>query len=52
MNTAAPFDADKFKAATREQWDKHAKGWNDHSAQIRDWLRQPTEAMLAMAGIG
>lgn len=48
----APFDADKFKAITREQWDKHAKGWNDHSAQIRDWLREATDAMLAMAEVG
>lgn len=48
----APFDAEKSKAATREQWDKHAKGWNDHSEQIGDWLRESTEAMLAMADIG
>src|SRR5690242_5544882 len=48
----APFDAEKFKAATREQWDRHAKGWNDHSAQIGDWLRESTDAMLAMAGVG
>jgi SAM-dependent methyltransferase len=52
MNAAAPLDAEKFKAATREQWDKHARGWNDHSAQIGDWLRQSTDAMLAMAEIG
>lgn len=52
MNAAAPFDAEKFKAATREQWDKHAEGWNDHSGQIADWLREPTDAMLAMAEIG
>jgi SAM-dependent methyltransferase len=45
----APFDAEKFKAATREQWDKHAKGRNDHSVQIGDWLRESTDAMLAMA---
>src|SRR5258708_24059792 len=52
MNAAAPFDAEKFKAATREQWEKHAKGWNDHGAQIRDWLRPSTEAMLTMAEVG
>jgi len=49
MNTL--FDAEKFKAATREQWDKHAKGWNDHSVQIGDWLRASTDAMLAMADV-
>ena len=48
----APFDAAKFKAATREQWDKHAKGWNDHSVQISDWLLESTDAMLAMAEVG
>jgi SAM-dependent methyltransferase len=52
MNAAAPFDAEKFKTATREQWEKHAKGWNDHSEQIRDWLRESTDAMLAMAEVG
>ena len=50
MNT--PFDPNAFKAATRELWDKHAKGWNAHSAQIRDWLRESTDAMLAMAEVG
>lgn len=48
----APFDPNAFKAATRELWDKHAKGWNDHSSQIRDWLREATDAMLAMAEVG
>jgi ubiquinone/menaquinone biosynthesis C-methylase UbiE len=47
----APFDQNAFKAATREMWDKHAKGWNDHSAQVRDWLREATDAMLAMAKV-
>jgi SAM-dependent methyltransferase len=39
-------------AVVRQQWDAAAQGWNDHAPQIRAWLRQPTEAMLAMAGIG
>jgi SAM-dependent methyltransferase len=47
----APFDPNTFKAATRLLWDKHAKGWSDHSAQIRDWLRESTDAMLAMAEV-
>ena len=49
---AAPFDAEMFKAATREQWNRHAKGWNDQSAPIRNWLRQSTDAMLEMAKVG
>ena len=48
----APFDAAAFKSATREQWDKHAKGWNDHAGEIRSWLRNATDAMLTMAGVG
>jgi SAM-dependent methyltransferase len=48
----APFDASTFKAATREQWDKHAKGWDDHGAQIGAWLRGATDAMLSMADVG
>ncbi|MCB1500525.1 MAG: class I SAM-dependent methyltransferase [Bauldia sp.] len=48
----APFDAAKFKLDTRAQWDAHAKGWNDHSDEIRRWLRHATDAMLAMAAIG
>jgi SAM-dependent methyltransferase len=47
----APFDAQKFKAATREQWNTHAKGWSDNSTRIGNWLRQSTDAMLAMADI-
>ena len=47
----APFEAEMFKSAMREQWDLHAKGWNDHGAQIADWLREPTDAMLAMAEV-
>lgn len=50
MNTLT-FDADAFKAATRNQWDKSAPGWNAHSPQIRAWLRQATDAMLDMAGM-
>ncbi len=41
-----------LKTATREQWDKSAQGWNDHTTWIRAWLRVPTDAMLEMAGIG
>jgi SAM-dependent methyltransferase len=52
MNAAAPLNAEEFKAATRAQWDRHAKGWSDHSGQIGSWLRQSTDAMLAMAEIG
>jgi SAM-dependent methyltransferase len=46
-----PFDPQAFKAATRNQWEKAAAGWNDHTPQIRAWLRNATDAMLDMADI-
>lgn len=49
--TALAFDAERFKAATREQWDRSAPGWNAESEKIRQWLRPATDAMIAMAGI-
>jgi len=49
--TTPAFNAEKFKAATREQWDRHAKGWNDKSESIRQWLRESTDAMIEMAGV-
>ena len=40
-----------FKAAVQAHWDRAARGWDAHSADIRAWLRAPTDAMIAMAGI-
>lgn len=45
-------DARTFKARMREQWDRSAEGWNDHTALIRNWLRAATDAMLDMAQVG
>lgn len=50
-STATP-DRQDFKSAVRAQWDRSATGWNQHTTAIRTWLRQPTDAMLDMAGIG
>lgn len=44
-------DTKAFKIAVREQWDRSAEGWNDHTSEIRAWLRQASDAMLDMAGI-
>jgi ubiquinone/menaquinone biosynthesis C-methylase UbiE len=44
-------DTQAFKTAVREQWDRSADGWNDHTSEIRSWLRQASDAMLDMAGI-
>lgn len=51
MTMLAFDEAEKFKAATREQWDRHAQGWNDESGKIRQWLREATDAMIEMANI-
>jgi len=42
---------DAFKTATRNQWEQAAPGWNDHTPQIRTWLRTATDAMLEMARV-
>ncbi len=51
MTTALAFDPQAFKLATRAQWEIAAEGWNDHTPQIRAWLRTATDAMLDMAGV-
>jgi SAM-dependent methyltransferase len=44
-------DPQALKAATRQQWDGCAEGWNHHAPRIRAWLAVATEAMLDMAGV-
>jgi SAM-dependent methyltransferase len=51
MTATAAIDAEAFKRATLSQWEKAASGWNQHTPQIRAWLRSATDAMLAMAGV-
>jgi len=51
MSNFSADNPEEFKAATRAQWDQSARGWNDQSARIREWLRAPTDAMLNMAGV-
>ena len=35
----------------RSHWDAAAVGWDAHTPAIRAWLRTPTDAMIAMAGV-
>ncbi len=44
-------DAAASRQAMQAQWDAAAAGWDRHAPAIRTWLRQPTDAMLAMAGV-
>lgn len=45
-------DTQAFKTTVREQWDRSAQGWNEHTPEIRAWLCQASDAMLNMAGVG
>lgn len=51
MTEPPSFDAEKFKAATRAQWNETGSGWNDWSGPIRAWLAEATAAMLDRAGV-
>ncbi len=51
MNTLAAADSLAFKAAVQTHWDAAAPGWDAHSPAIRAWLRDATDAMIAMAGV-
>jgi SAM-dependent methyltransferase len=51
MNVRSPSSGDQFKAATREQWDKAAQGWNEQTPQIRAWLADATASMLDLADV-
>lgn len=46
------FDAAKYKATTREQWQTAAKAWNDWGPLLRKWLGPATDVMLDMARVG
>jgi len=47
MNASTP----ELKAAVRSHWDAAAPGWDKHTPALHAWLRQPTDAMIAMAGV-
>jgi len=52
ITTEAPrFDAAKYKATTRQQWDVAAKAWNDWGGFLRQWLGEATDTMLDLADV-
>ncbi len=51
VSAATTFDAEKYKATTRAQWDGAAQAWNDWGGVLRHWLGEATEVMLDMAGV-
>jgi len=46
------FDAEKFRQATRAQWESAAEAWDRWSPLLAQWLGPATDAMLDMAGVG
>ena len=46
------FDPEKFRQATRAQWEAAAEAWDRWAPLLARWLRPATEAMLEMAAIG
>jgi ubiquinone/menaquinone biosynthesis C-methylase UbiE len=51
---AAPlaFDPEKFRQATRAQWEEAAEAWDRWAPLLARWLGPATEAMLDMAAVG
>lgn len=45
------FDADQYKASTRQQWEDYAAGWSDWAPLLESWLGPATERMLDLAGV-
>jgi SAM-dependent methyltransferase len=51
MTTTKTFDADKYKATTREQWQTAAEPWHRWGTFIDQWLATATDTMLDLAGV-
>ncbi len=45
------FDAAKFKATTRDQWDSAAGAWHHWGPTLSAWLGPATEVMFDLAGL-
>lgn len=45
------FDAERYKATTRQQWEDYAAGWNDWAPLLESWLGPATDRMLDLAGV-
>ena len=51
MASTPPFDAEKYKTTTRQQWEEAAEAWHRWGPLLEDWLGPATERMLDAAGI-
>ena len=50
-STVPPFDPERYKTTTRDQWDSAAQAWHDWAPTLRQWLGPATDLMLDMAGV-
>jgi hypothetical protein len=41
-----PFDPERYKTTTRDQWDSAAQAWHDWAPTLRQWLGPATDLML------
>jgi SAM-dependent methyltransferase len=46
-----PFDPQRYKTSTRDQWDAAAEAWHSWAPTLQQWLGPATELMLDMAGV-
>src|SRR6188768_1107996 len=51
MSAQPNFDAAKYKATTRDQWEAAAEAWHRWAPTLRAWLGPATERMLELAGV-
>lgn len=51
MDENPSFNPEQFKVSARESWNRAARGWNEHTPQIHQWLAGPTQAMLDQAKV-
>jgi SAM-dependent methyltransferase len=47
-----PFDPQRYKNTTRQQWEDAAEAWHRWGPTLEDWLGAATDRMLALAGVG
>ena len=52
IEPSVAFDPEKFRQATRAQWERAAEAWDRWSPLLAEWLGPATRAMLDMAAIG
>lgn len=52
LTRPAAFDPEKFRIATRAQWEAAAQAWDSWAPLLHRWLGDATETMLDMARVG